>query len=317
MIPIRDRKSDIASEVAQGKNLHKRIIALAEEASRSSIDEGLELNELLAKISRRENLNRLQIQRLVEETNTVAYNMRYDKLRDSHDRRITFPIASLEGVITEMGFNAPPEISNPNLSSGGKGEGEIDKAASTTVEPSPIHTPHSGLEERRERYLQKMASVNKKQSEKNQARVEREINSSIFKIANTLVMTERHLKTANEVFNTLLSDVDLSDDSIEGIVKKASVISEHMVKTKRSRPGFMVTLKQNPTEKVADHILGDYSLIKEAEDIPKVKEVKIQPTLDVADFNQLVSLAQKLEQQQNALKQQPAFAGSEVKPNVR
>lgn len=311
MIPIRDKKTDIAAEVAQGKSLQKKILALSNEAATQSISSGDDLNMVIASIAKREGFNRLQIQRLVEESNTVAYNKRYDKLRSSHDRRITFPIASLEGVVKKMGFSAPPEIKNPNLATGGAGEGEMAKAASVQIETSPIHTPHSKVRERHEKQLEKTAALQKQKDERNLTRLEKERNSTLFKIANSLVMSERQHKNGNELFNTMLSDVSLSDQNKNEIVKKASTIAEHMVKTKRSHPGFMVTLSQNSTDKVANHVLGEYSLVKQAEDSLKVKEVKVQPTVDIADYSQLIDLARKLESQQ-AVAKQPVSAGSEV-----
>ena len=313
MIPIRDRKTDIASEVAQGKALQKKLVRLAEEAANESISSHTELNDVIAAITKRENLNRLQIQRLVEESNTIAYNKRYDKLRGSHDRRISFPIASLEGVIEVLGFAAPPEITNPNLSTGGPGEGEISKAASVQIESSPIHNPHSKVRDHYERQLEKTASLPKKETAQAEQRQQKEKKSAIFKIANSIVMSERQYKNGNEIYNTLLSDVSLTEEDKESISKTASTIAEHLVKTRRSRPGFMVTLKQNSMEKVADHILGEYSLLKEAEDSPKVKEITIHPTQGIADFSQLVDLAKKLEIQQKSLVNQPAKADSEVR----
>jgi hypothetical protein len=84
-------------------------------------------------------------------------------------------------------------------------------------------------------------------------------------------------------------------EDIDGIKKKASEIGEQLVKTKRSHSGFMVTLNENPIEKIASHVLGDYSLLKEAEQSDKVEEVKVQPTEYVSDFNQLINLARKLQ----------------------
>lgn len=315
MIPERDKKTDIASEIAQGKQLQKKIVALAEEAASESLSSNKTLNQIIAVLAKRERFNRLQIQRLVEESNTLAYNKRYDQLRSSNDRRITFPIASLSGVIEEMGFSAPPEITNPNLPIGGPGKGEMQKAASVQVETSPIHTPHSNVKERHEKYMSKVAAVQKKQDERVKARQEKEKQSTIFKIANSIVMSERQYKNGNEVFNTLLSDVSFTDEDKDAIVKKASTIAEHMVKTKRSRPNFVVTLNENPTEKVASHLLGEYSLLKQADDTTKVKEVKVQPTVDVSDFSALINLARKLEteSQQGVIAKQPVTTGSEVK----
>lgn len=296
MIPIRDKNTDISNDVTKGKRFQEKIKRLAEEAASQSVESNIDLDEVIAKISQRENLNRLQIQRLVEEGNTLSYNKRYEKLKNSTDRRISFPIASLDGVIKEMGTEAPPEISNPNLATGGKGSGEMTKAASS-IEPSYIHHPNGKLKERQEKWMQKVASVKEKETQKKLALQEKEKQSTMFKIANSLVMSERNYKNGNEVFNSLLSDVSLGPEVIEAIVKKASEIGEQMVKLNRAYPNFVVSLKENHTEKVANHVLGEYSLLKKADEDHRVREVKLQPTTDVTDFKQLVALARKLEQE--------------------
>lgn len=296
MIPIRDKRTDISSEIAEGKKFHEKIKAFANEAANRSIETSDDLNTVIADISRREKFNQIQIQRLVEEGNTVAYNKRYDKLRNTNDRRIDFPVASLEGVVKEMGSDAPPEEINPNVAKGQSNGGSMSKAASTQIEPSHIHNPNSRLEERKEKYDKKLQALKERRTEHEKMATEREYNSTIFKVANSLVMTERMYKSANEVFNTMLSDVSISQEAVDGIIKKASEISKAMVDSRKAQPGFMVTLSENPTEKVANHLLGEYSLIKEAEtNSPKVKNVKVQPTMDVTSYNQLIHLAGKLQ----------------------
>lgn len=296
MIPIRDKKTDISPEIAAGRKLHEKIKFLANEVANKSIETGEDLDSVIAEVAKREGFNQIQIQRLVEEGNTVTYNKRYDKLRSNNDRRIDFPIASLEGVLKDMGSDAPPEEVNPNMAKGSSGSGNMDKAASTTIESAHIHNPNSRLDERKEKYDKKLNALKERRTEQDKKASEREYSSTIFKIANSLVMTERMYKTANEVFNTMLSDVSIPEEIVDGIVKKAAEISEVMVKSRKAQPGFVVTLSENPAEKVANHLLGEYSLLKEAEtNSPKVKNVKVQPTMDVASYSQLVNLAGKLQ----------------------
>lgn len=296
MIPIRDKRTDITGELAAGKKLHEKIKALANEVADRSIQSGEDLDTVIAEISKREGFNQIKIQRLVEEGNTVAYNKRYDKLRNSNDRRIDFPVASLAGVVKEMGADAPPDEVNPNISKGKSGDGSMDKAASIHIEPSYIHSPNAKLDERKQKYEQKLQALKERRTGQEKKADERAYNSAIFKVANSLVMTEKMYKTANEVFNTLLSDIELPKEAVEGIVKKAAEIGEQMVKTRKVVPGFMITLSENPTEKVASHLLGEYSLLKEAEThSPKVRSIKVQPTMDVANYNQLINLAGELQ----------------------
>jgi hypothetical protein len=212
-----------------------------------------------------------------------------------------------------MGADAPPEVENPNLSTGGKGEGEMTKAASSQIESSYIHSPHANVDQLRQRQLEKKAAFEKQENEKLVNRLSKDRDSAIFKIANSLAMTERQYKNSNEVFNTMLSDVSMSEDNVSGIVKKASEIGQQLVKTKRAHSDFVVTLTEKHSTKVADHLLGEYSLLKVAEDAPKVKEVKVQPTSEVATYNQLIDLARKLEHQQEMLNKTAPATNSEVK----
>ncbi|MGE7305842.1 hypothetical protein ACQKJG_18635 [Priestia megaterium] len=313
MIPIRNKNTDIASEVAQGRRFQEKVKRLSQQAAEKSVNQNIDLSKVLADISKKESFNRVQIQRLVEESNTIAYNLRYDKKRSSNDRRISFQLASLADVVEEMGSDAPPEMNNPNLSSGKAGEGSMDKAAS--VEPSYFHNLNADVDGMRQRQMEKRAAYEKQENEKELNRLKRESESCIFKIANSLVMTEKQYKTGNEVFNTLLNDVSLTDDAVEGITKKASFIGQELVKRRRARPDFVVTLTEEHSTKVADHVLGEYSLLKQADDSTKVKEIKIQPTSQVNDYQQLIALARQLERQQEAMVQKTAPADSEVKVN--
>lgn len=297
MIPIRNKNTDISSDVARGNKLQKKVDQLSELAANKSINETKPLDEVIAEISRNEGFNRLQIQRLVEEANTVTYNKRYDKLRNSHDRRITFLLASLDGVIKEMGFSAPPEVSNPNLSKGGEGEGELKKVAST-IEPSYVHNPNRGARDRYNKRMEKLAARKVLEDKKSNERKQADKDSTIFKIANSLVMTERMYKNANTVFNTLLSDVDFNQSDVDRIIEKTAEINEYMVKTRRSHPDFVVALEEDSMDKVASHVLGEYSLLKTAT-VDKVEEIKVQPTSNINDFKQLVELAKRLEREQD------------------
>lgn len=296
MIPIRDKRTDISAEIAAGRKLQEKIKALANEAADKSIETGDDLDTVIAGIAKREKFNQIQIQRLVEEGNTVAYNKRYDKLRNLNDRRIDFPVASLENVVKEMGADAPPEEINPNIASGKSGGGSMDKAASTKIESSYVHNPNGRLDERKEKYDKKLEALKARRTGQEKTAAERKYNSTLFKVANSLVITEKMYKSANEVFNTMLSDISLPKEAVDGIIKKASEIGEQMVKTRKALPGFVVTLSENPTEKVASHLLGEYSLLKEAEtSSPKVRSIKIQPTMDVSNYNQLINLAAELQ----------------------
>lgn len=297
MIPKREKTTDIASEVAQGALFRKRIVSLADEVSNRFVKNGDNLNDVIAEVAKRESFNQLQVQRLVEEANTIAYNKKYSEIKKERDRRISFELAELSKVLEIMGPDAPEKIDNPNWVSGKSGEGNINKEAST-IETSYLYNLNSRIDDSRNRLLEKKASAERKQLEKEFKQLQTQIKSDVFKVANSLVMTERLHKVANETFNTMLSDIQLDDGLIEGIQKKACEISERLVSLGRAVPSFNVSLEVNPTEKVANVLLGEYSLIKQAEESIKAKEPKIAPTADVSQYQQLIELAKSIQQNQ-------------------
>lgn len=295
MIPKRHKDTDIASEVAQGRLFRQRLLKAAEEAASRFMD-GEDLNDAVAAIAKREGFTRVQIQRLVEEANTLAYNKRYDQVRREKDRRITYEIAELSKVIDRMGLEAPVEEMNPNWVTGEEGGGEMNKAAS--AEPLQFHNPNANLDAKREKMLEKRASFDKVEKDKQLERLHRSLHSNIFKVANALVMTERLYKTAGTVFNTLLDDVTLPDAAVEGIQKQASEIANVLAQNKKVRQGFTVNLEVNPREKVANLVLGEHSLIGNSSS-GRTQDPKVTPTADVATYQQLVDLAKKIEAEQS------------------
>lgn len=308
-IPKRTKDTDVASEVAQGRAFRQQVIKLAEEAA-TRFMQGEPLNDILAAIANRDHLNRLQIQRLVEETNTVAYNKRYDLVRKDKDRRISFELAELSKVIERMGASAPPEIENPNWVTGEPGEGEMTKAAGVTTQVR--HNANANIDAKRQFLMEKKASAAEQQTLAQWEQLQRSIQSGIFKVANSLVMTERTHKKGNALFNTMLDDASLSDDLVEGIRKKASEIAKTLVDTRHAHAGFMVSLEVKATEKVASLLLGEYSFLKTAGDSSKLAPPKMTPTSDISTYQQLVDLAKKLQAEQQVAHSMQNSAKAEV-----
>lgn len=294
MIPKRDKQTDIASEIAQGKHFQKRLRQCAEEAA-SRFIRGETLNFAVADITKRENFNQLQIQRLVEETNTIAFNKKYDERRKESDRRISFGLAELSGVLEELGSEAPPAMENPNWVKGKLGEGNMAKSASVQ-----IHSPNSSTDASRERLKARQENEKRQALEKEARELNREIESGIFKVAQAIVHSERSFKNGNQVFNTMLSNVAFDDFMADGIMKKAEEITDHMVATKRFHSGFELNLEVRPQEKVASTIFGTHSLLKSANELDLVKEPKIAPIQDIGDYQQLINLAKEIQNKQQA-----------------
>ena len=302
MIPKRDKTTDISTEIARGKLFKKRLLKLADEATERFLNSSQGLNEILAAIAEREGFTQVQIQRLVEETNTVAYTKKYKQVKGDNDRRISFDLAQLERVVEEMGDAAPPPVENPNWVKGRPGEGEIQKEAS--VEKAYIHNPYGNLDSRRDKLMEKKAAQERKEDLEKAERLEKTAGSSMFKIAQSMVRTELINKNANQIFNTMIDDAQWDEEDIEVLNKKANEISQHLSKHGRIRPGFMVSLKQEPQEKIANALLGQHSLLNEEPEADvKVEVPKVAPTTGVSDYAQLINLAKQLKEQQEEAKQ--------------
>lgn len=291
MIPKREKTTDISTEIAQGKFFQKRIRQAAEEVAGRFIS-GENLNDAMADVAKRENFNQVQIQRLVEEGNTVAFNKKYNEVKKDSDRRITFELGELPLILERMGSEAPPAIDNPNMAKGKAGDGEMKKVASTQA---PF-TPNSHVQAAREKLLAKQAADKTAALSKEASALNRTIESGIFKMAQSLVRSEQMHKNANEIFNTVLSDIGFDDFLVDGIMKKAQEISNHMKETGRAHSGFVVSLEVKPEEKVASTLFGSRSLTKTANEL--VAEPKVTPIPDVGDYQQLISLAKEIQRKQ-------------------
>ena len=286
MIPKRDKNTDISKDIAAGKELKEKIVNLAQEATRKFMG-GANLNVTVADISDREGFNRLQIQRLIEETNTIAYNKKYETVKKANDRRISFELAELRKVLDQMGSSAPGEIDNPNQIKGRPGDGEIKKEASF----AQLHRPHQNTELLKEKMMAKTASHNEKYKEKENGRLVREYSSDIFKIANSIVMSHRLYKNAGHIVDALANDMTLPIEVIEDIEKKANDIASKLIETKKVVPSFRLNFKR---EKTASYFLGDYSLLKEASFTNKLSMPKIASTQSASTYEDLIKLAKNV-----------------------
>lgn len=286
MIPKRTKDTDISRDIAAGKELKEKISALATEAANKFL-KGENLNVAVADIADREGFNRLQIQRLIEETNTISYNKKYETVKKANDRRISFELADLRKVLDQMGSSAPSEIDNPNEVKGRPGDGEIKKEASY----ASLHRPHKNVDVLRERAISKTASVQANVVQKESARIAKEYASDIFKIANSLVMSQRLYKNASEVLDSITSDVELASEVVEDIEKKATEIAELMVSTNRLHSSFQLNLSRNKT---AEFFLGDHSLLKVGSATNKINAPKVASTQGVSSYDELLKVAKRI-----------------------
>lgn len=300
-IPKRTKDTDIASSVIRGKHFKKFVERTAKEVAKRYVEgtEGRLLHEYIADIAKAESLNRIKIQALVEESNTQTYLLLYEKKRNETTRDVQFPLASLSSVLDELGADAPPEVVNPNIVTGGKGNGELDKKASTSFKGG-LNLDNDKV---RERMQKRAAATEQAALQKERRAAEREVSEMIFKVAHALVRTEQRHGNANHVFNTLLDEARLSDESIDGIIKKASDISGTLRRKGMLMEKHMLNLKVDGNEKVASHILGTYSLNQQDGEDGRVRPLPVSGFQGIDSFDDMVKVAQTIERFETKLRQ--------------
>lgn len=300
-IPKRTKDTDISQSVIRGKAFKKFVEQTAKEVARRYVDgnEGKLLNELIAEVAKAESLNRIKIQAIVEETNTQAYLRFYEKKRNQSNRDVRFPLASLANVIEAMGDDAPPEVVNPNVVKGGEGNGQLDKKASA----APRTGLYLDMEKARGRIQKRADAESAARLAKEARQSEIEVNEGIFKVAHALVRTEQMHGNANLVFNTMLDEANLSDGAIEGIIKKASSISETLHQKGKLLEKHMVNLKVDGNEKVASHILGAYSLNQQDGEGGRVRTLPVSGFQGIDSFDDMVKVAKTIERFEEKLRQ--------------
>lgn len=292
MIPKRTKDTDISTEVLRGKHFKKLVDRACKEIGVAYANDtsGKSLSQYIADVARKENLNRIQIQRFVEESNTQAYLAKYEKLRDLKVRDVTFPLATLKEVLELLGADAPPEIDNPNVVTGMEGTGEMKKEASASVK----HAFNDGVATGRRLLQERQAKEARLEKEASLKSLGRSRSEAIFKIAHSLVRTQQLHQNGNVAFNSMLDKVALSDDSVSSIIEKASSISQLLHKKGMLYEKHMLDLKVNEQEKVASPLLGQYTLIDTAR-TPFVKKIPFSGHQSVETFDDLLKVATRLE----------------------
>lgn len=282
-IPLRDVNVDISSEVARGKKFEEFLRKKSQEIA-DSIGDGEGLNEAIAQLAKERGLNRLHIQRFVEEVNTLSFNVRYKNVSNERDRRVVFELADLDKIIEYMGDDAPGEVVNPNFPNGfidpelGYQGSEFSKVAS--FEP----TRSKGTDLIQDEIYRRESLMK---------RANHEYKNKLSKIGSTLINTELRHRNANEVFNTLVSDAGLNKKATKDIMESVDGGISLLKKANRLPEDFELNLFFNPMEKKAHNIFGKHSLLPNNDttvyDIPKVAH-----TDDISDYHDLKKVAHSL-----------------------
>ena len=254
IIPQRTKESDISSEVARGKHFEQFVKENALDiAERVGTEDSL--NEEIARLAKKESLNRIQIQRLVEETNTQSFITRYKAVSDNRDRRVVYELADTKKILEYMGDDAPPAVTNPNFPNGfieSRPDEPIslNKVASEQIDFSkPLPTAEDLRY--KEYLLQKEAKENS-----------RLYKTCVNRIGNTLIHNERINKNANVILNTIIADAGLNKKATSDIIESANRGVNFLKEASRLPASFTLELSVDPIEKEASSLFGEYSLLE-------------------------------------------------------
>ena len=283
-IPKRNTMTSIEEELTAGRRLQSLI---QNEAKRIATEVGSDdrLNEEVARSAKAHNFNRLMIQRLVEEVNTLSFNVRYDEKKTDRDRRVTFELAELDKVLNYMGEDAPGEVINPNFPNGFI-EPQEEEVVGLFGKVASVDTNLFSAGRRTHDH-----SVHEKEDAKRMIRLAYDkYTKGIDKVANVIVQSGLFHKNANELFNTLISDVGLNKKATNDIIKSSYDKLAFHKQAKHVPLSFSMELEVNEMEKKADSLFGGHSLLEKTASTAYEKPV-VRYTEDVKDYDDLVKLA--------------------------
>lgn len=283
-IPKRNTMTSIEEELTEGRRLQSLI---QNEAKRIANEVGTDdrLNEEVARSAKAHNFNRLMIQRLVEEVNTLSFNVRYDERKNERDRRVTFELAEVDKVLDYMGEDAPGEVVNPNFPNGFIEPPEEEVVGLFGKTASVDNNLFSNSRRTRDH------SVHEKEDAKRMIRLAyNQYEKGIEKIANVIVQSGFRYNNANEVFNTLISDVGLNKKATNDIIESSYDKLAFHKKAKHVPLSFSMELTVSEMEKKADSLFGDHSLLEKTAS-HSYRKPNVRYTDDIVDYDDLVKLA--------------------------
>lgn len=237
----------------------------------------IDLNKIIAKIAKQDNLNDDQIQRIVEEVNNQVYLIKYNQMKNSPDREVIFDLASLKKVKEEISgtpvSNATVQGENHQADLGYKG---LEKKASwgddngdslnmfnyspyefTSLSPNLVRTKENIELEKVSNELNAIDSKIKEYTEK--------VAESSYTVANALIQYSMHGLNVQNIFNELCKTAQCMPRE-QRLIKKAAEQKLEQLKECRKLPTeYTLDLSNVDITKKAEFSLKQYSFMKEAE----------------------------------------------------
>jgi len=284
----------------------------------------IDLNQAIAKIAKRENMNDDQIHRIVEEVNNQVYLIKYKKLVGA-DREVEFNIASIDGVKKCM-------------------RGESSSSDSDKTEPTdePKKSEKVAFEQNKidDEYMEKIASdehydlfngnldhsfgdlsvnmkysrgdfflkkiaetLDRKEDELN--KISKEVMHYCNELGDTFISLEKLGSDVNEVMSAIVKSANLNEREI-GLIKEATEERIAMYKERKAlHDNFSVELNNIDVEKKASEkfTLGKYSLSKIASVVcdTEIPNILLSTNKSLRSIDDIVKLASDFKQCVNTL----------------
>jgi hypothetical protein len=276
-----------------------------------------DLNQSIAKIAVKDNLNDDQIQRIIEEVNNQVYLIKYNQMKSSPDREVEFNLASLPQI--KDCFKSTDLISNKAAEQNSNGE-SIEKKAGWSdggkedkinfLNYNAYDTVSLSVE------MCSKEQIEKKANEKKMERLNKECSESLkkcagefYEIADAMIKLDRHNMDTQDIFAQLCKQANLMKlDQLtikNAITQKVAQLKDY----RKISDGYDFNVDLVNIEKAANEFsLGEYSFLD--------KQVKTASNSDmpiiVTDGNRVIKNVSDLvklamDAKQNQLKAKSAY----------
>lgn len=312
MATLFDALSDCSFDLQNKRDLSgdfsRKLIAYRDRIVSEYLKTGADLSELISGVSKKENLNDDQIQRIIEEVNNQIYLIKYDKLKGSNEREVDFDIASLAKVKGEIKSETKKE------DSGDKVAFETDETFFEKVASSEVTDLFSrnleytfgdlSLNSRnniKDFYLKKVAE-NIKSREFEIEKIAQKVNHNISELAETFIHLERLNSNPSEIMSSLVKEAKVTDKCLDIIKESITDKIAGYVEKNYLPSTFIVNLDNLNLNKTASEKfnLGSFSFNKTAE--INIPTICLSTNKQISDFNGILKIASELKENTEDLK---------------
>lgn len=247
----------------------------------------VDLNQKISEIAKASQLNDEQIKRLIEEVNNQVYLILYNRMRENKERNVSFNLATFEKVKEFL----DQKVQKTSVKTAGESGGQMEKTASEegcsnswlfngatsgygNAESFAIEQDKFGYTKHACRKIADDYSSLEKAIEKNAN--ETIDNAMVF--ANSLVKYSTMQKNANEIFETVCKNSNLSTECQKFLIAACQESIQEKTASYKLPEDYKLNISFCNPKNENDFSLNDFSLSKEAflknsdEELPDICE---------------------------------------------